>query len=169
MCKSTGNFKRHAVYWKYYYQEIIHILRLRCTICTTTHAIIPAFSLPDTSIGTQEVEDFLYLRESGLSHKKATAFFVDNDYLRSPPFWLEKTLARSVRNAKALFPGLGDHSKQGPAFIKSVVGDCENAIVRFNLFCLENGVNCAFCSRASILIFKKNYPGNDISHNFEPP
>ncbi len=168
-CKSTGNFKRHAVYWKYYYREIIHILRLRCTVCTTTHAIIPAFSLPGTTIGTKEVEDFLYLREGGISRKKAVSFFVENGFPPDYPRQLEKMLARSVRNAKALFPGDGDHSKQGLAFIRSVVGESENPIARFNLFCLENGVNCIFCSRASILRFKKNYPGNGISHKVVPP
>lgn len=39
------------------------ILRLRCRGCGRTHAVIPSWSLPDTSVGTAEVECYLMARE----------------------------------------------------------------------------------------------------------
>ncbi|MFX0208903.1 MAG: DUF6431 domain-containing protein [Candidatus Hodarchaeota archaeon] len=55
--------KRHATYQKYYFNIRIHILRIRCIRCGTTHAIIPSFSVPDRSVGTKEVEEYLLNRE----------------------------------------------------------------------------------------------------------
>ena len=46
----------HSSYQKYLYEQRITILRLRCRGCGRTHAVIPSWSLPDTSVGTAEVE-----------------------------------------------------------------------------------------------------------------
>ncbi len=58
-CRQAGSLKKHAKYKKYYYSEHIHIFRCLCTYCRTTHAIIPSFSLPGTTVGTEEVEEYL--------------------------------------------------------------------------------------------------------------
>lgn len=60
-----GGFSRHGVYEKYHYQRFIPILRVRCLTCRKTHALIPSFSVPGTSIGMKEVESFIFKRAGG--------------------------------------------------------------------------------------------------------
>ncbi|MBN1834994.1 MAG: hypothetical protein JW820_04030 [Spirochaetales bacterium] len=65
-CQAVGVLGRHACYWKYYYAQRLHVLRCICGNCRVTHAIIPSFSLPGTSIETQEAETYLELLLSRL-------------------------------------------------------------------------------------------------------
>jgi hypothetical protein len=65
-CGAQDRFKRHARYTKYYYSKELWILRLKCEVCGTTHAVIPSFSLPGTSIGAKEAEEYLIKRAEGV-------------------------------------------------------------------------------------------------------
>jgi hypothetical protein len=74
-CKDAGHLVYHATYEKYYYGVRIMIIRVLCTHCGITHAIIPSFSLPGTSIGTEEAENYLEDRAHGASRMKAGKHF----------------------------------------------------------------------------------------------
>ena len=62
----------HSSYQKYLYEQLITILRLRCRGCGRTHAAIPSWSLPDTSVGTAEVERYLMANRS-VAHPSRSA------------------------------------------------------------------------------------------------
>ena len=60
-CPACGGTRlgQRSSYQKYLYEQLITILRLRCRGCGRTHAVIPSWSLPDTSVGSAEVERYL--------------------------------------------------------------------------------------------------------------
>jgi len=74
-CPACGSTRLgpHSSYQKYLYEQAITILRLRCRGCGRTHAVIPSWSLLDTSVGTAEVERYLLARERGDSRAVALA------------------------------------------------------------------------------------------------
>ena len=72
-CETVGQYGRHGLYSKYHFEKEIVILRVRCRGCEKTHALMPAFSLPGTSIGTEEAEQYLMARHRGTSRGKASA------------------------------------------------------------------------------------------------
>ena len=74
-CAACGSTRlgHHSSYQKYLYEQPITILRLRCRGCGRTHAVIPSWSLPDTSVGSAEVERYLLARERGDSRAVALA------------------------------------------------------------------------------------------------
>jgi len=74
-CGALDCLKKHASYWKHYYLEQIQILRVMCSTCDTTHALIPSFSLPGTSGGTEEVEAYLKSRHEGVGRGRAGKLF----------------------------------------------------------------------------------------------
>ena len=74
-CLKAEHLVYHASYEKYYYDEHIVIVRLLCTQCGITHALIPSFSLPGTSIGTAEAERYLHTRAEGVSRMNAGMCF----------------------------------------------------------------------------------------------
>ena len=164
-CKSI-DLKRHAQYTKYYYSKRIWILRLRCKACRKTHAVIPSFSLPGTSIGTAEAEQFIRKKEQGNSTYAAASAFRAKEIDVSYPYKAGTIFTKYFHRAKALFLSHGRKELHGLEWIKSVVKQNHELLTAFNLFCLSHGVNAVFCNRASILLFKERKPGNKISHNF---
>jgi len=163
-CKSI-DLKNHAQYIKYYYSKRIQILRLRCKACRRTHAVIPSFSLPGTSIGTAEAEQFIMKKEQGSSTYAAANAFKAKEIDISYPYKASTIFTKYFHRAKALFPSYGKVDLHGLAWIKSVVNQENDLLTAFNLFCLSHGVNAVFCNRASILLFKERKPGNKSSHN----
>ena len=105
-CQAVGVLRRHACYWKYYYAQPLHILRCICGNCRVTHAIIPSFSLPGTSIGTQEAEVYLRHREGGQGRGRAAGVFKGETAmsLNHPPV-LDRAFRVAVERAKAIFVG----------------------------------------------------------------
>ena len=164
----SSSFKPHGKYKKYYYDEQIDIFRIRCEYCETTHAIIPSFSLPNTSIGTEQAEKYLINKSQKQSRRDSGIELINNgfdfQYIKN----LEKLLEKCIFRAKALFPESGEQILSGLEWIYSVIGKTNRPIYEMNMYCLKNGYNAVFCSRYSILIFKNRKPGNCISHNNIP-
>jgi hypothetical protein len=121
--------------------------------------------LPGTSIGTKEIQDYLLLRRNNISKTIAGSVFLKAGFSQKYPVILEKLLNKSINNAKAIFVNRGDHSLSGIDFIESIIGKTEQPIFDFNQYCLRNNINCIFCSRFNILIFKLNKSKKIISHN----
>ena len=164
-CGAQDRFKRHAQYTKYYYSKELWILRLKCEVCGTTHAVIPSFSLPGTSIGTKEGEEYLIKRAEGIGRGAAGKVLLQDELSEKYPLQLDKMFQRSIDRAKALFPNAGDPVLAGMQWVRSVVYEPERPLYSLNCFCLEHGVNAVCFSRASILIFRVQKAGSIFSHN----
>ena len=168
-CGTQDRFKRHARYTKYYYAEELWILRLKCEGCGTTHAVIPSFSLPDTSSGTKESEAYLIKRAKGVGRGTAGKILEQLGLSEKYPLQLDKMFQKSIDRAKAQFPQEGDPTLNGMEWVKSVVSDPERPLYSLNCFCLEHGVNAVCCTRFYIQTFRVRKTGRAFSHNMGLP
>jgi hypothetical protein len=171
---TVGQFGLHARYRKYHYRERIGILRVRCWGCRRTHALMPSFSLPGSSIGTREAEAYLVGRWHGESRAQAGRPFrgrgMGPRYLKQ----LERMLERGLARAKAIFPRAANERLGGRAWIEALCGPTSRPIVSLNDYALEHGVNAILSCRASILLFSRTRrPGrpsrNHGSAGADPP
>ena len=163
-CGTQDRFIRHARYTKYYYTEKLWILRLKCEDCGTTHAVIPSFSLPDTSSGTKEAETCLIKRADGESRGTCGKILELLGLSEKYTLQLDKMFQKSIDRAKALFPE-GDGTLNGMRWVRSVGCDRYRPLYSLNCFCLARGVNAVCFSRVSILIFRIRRAGRAFSHN----
>ena len=139
-------------------------MRVRCRRCRCTHAMIPSFSLPGSSVGTTEVEGYLMARERGVGRGRASVELLRRGLSDSYPKHLERMFATAITRAKALLVGRGEDRLWGLAWVRSVVGHVEHPLVELNRFCLGNGVNGVCFCRASILIFSSLPVRRGVSH-----
>ena len=93
-------------------------------VCDSTHALIPEFSLPGTSIGTKEANKYI-------------AF--------------EKKVMSAVQKAMAIFPDKKDTLHNPLLLYQSQVESDKNIILKINYAFLERGYNPLFFSRSNIL------------------
>ena len=156
-CPACGSTRlgHHSSYQKYLYEQRITILRLRCRGCGRTHAVIPSWSLPDTSVGTAEVERYLIARERGDSRPVAMAELRDRGMHAGYGKQLERRLGVIVSRGKALWPQAADLQLGGLAWVRAVCAPRSVAtpLLSLNHFSLEHRVNAICCSRSSILLF----------------
>ena len=164
-CGDVDCLKRHACYWKHYYLEQIQILRVRCSSCGTTHALIPSFSLPGTSGGTEEAGTYLKSRSEGVGRGTAGLLFQELGVQKRYGLHLERMLQSSVDRAKAVFPEAGNPELNGMEWVSSVVEDPSRPLYSLNCFCLQRRVNAVCFCRASILRFRACKSGEAISHH----
>ena len=77
-CPACGcvGLKLHARYAKYHRNRRIDIVRVICHGCGITHALIPSFSLPDSSHDSVDVEKYLAERDLGRTRREAGAHFL---------------------------------------------------------------------------------------------
>jgi len=155
---------RHAAYRKYYYEQQIQILRVRCLTCGVTHAIMPSFSLPNTSIGTEEAEKYLKARASGRSREQAARCLRERGLSNDYPRRLERRLEVTVSRGKALWPHEGRQDLRGLAWIESLCGGGERPLLAMNGFALAHGVNAICFCRSSILLFGRTAVRGGGSH-----
>jgi hypothetical protein len=163
-CSNT-HFKYHAFYFKYHYSNQIKIIRARCNRCRTTHALIPSFSLPGTSQGTKEAEEYLIKREQGLSRSKAGIALIKKGFTKPYLKTFERILQTSILRAKALLPNHGDSGTRGIEWIYSACNSDLFPLISLNELCLKNGFNAVCCTRFNIHRFKQFKPGKRFSHN----
>jgi hypothetical protein len=165
-CQSAGTLKKHAWYSKYYYTRSIRILRCICAACGVTHAIIPSFSLPGTSIGTEEAQIYIQLREQGYGRGRASKVFSGAKQMSANhPAVLDKAFRVAVDRAKAIFTGQADERLAGCAWIASLTGETDQPMVRLNQYCLEHRVNGVCLTRTPIHLFRDQSSRIRISHN----
>jgi hypothetical protein len=165
-CMCVGRFRRHGRYEKYHYKNRIAIVRIKCVGCGTTHAVIPSFSLPGTSVGTGEVEQYLKTRHAGMSRRKAAEVFSGLGLHEEYPRHLERMFDAAVLRVQAL---LGDESIEwagGYAWVLSRMGrGTQRPVWELNILCGNRGYNPVFFSRSSILVFPTRKTGIRISHH----
>lgn len=120
-CQELAGWSVHAHYRKYHKGVHLLIIRLACGGCGSTHAIMPSFSVPHTSLDTQSVQTYFSKRDEGCSRRLAAKSSgmaeYSLDFLRN----LEKRLARAVVQAKALYPEWGNEHCHGHVWMTSAV------------------------------------------------
>ena len=166
-CADTAGFARHGTYSKYHYRRRLSLLRVRCQRCGTTHALIPAFSLPGTSLGTAEVEQFVAGRRAGRSRRESgralCAQGVGVEYLRR----IEQMIIAAIQRAKALFgdlaPGVGEVYR----WLVAAAGASgeTRSVVTLNAMSIAAGYGAVFCSLAPQAGRLRKSSAIRLSHN----
>lgn len=149
-----GNLKFHSRYTKYHYKDLIIIHVLKCRSCEKYHSLIPSFSLPGTSLGTKEVEQYTLNRNAGLCRREAGVTLLEKGISFKHLAYIEKLMKVCLLRLKALIPQGLHTNKLLPGFI-----------FHFNHLCLQNRINAVFCNRVNILIFFKRKPGRICSND----
>lgn len=167
MC--VGQFIRHGSYTKYFYASLIHVLRIRCCRCRVTHALMPGFSLPGTSIGTEDAERYLLARAADVGRTKSSKPLRQLGVSIRYPKQLDRMFTTAIARAKALFPGASDDRLSGMKWVQSVVGTHERPLWSLNRFCLAHQCNCLCFCRASIISFSTGSARRRSSHNRGSP
>jgi hypothetical protein len=143
---------------------------VKCKRCSKYHAVIPSFSLPGTSLGTAEVEDFVKKRKLNQSRKEAGAQLLEKGISFKHLKNIEKMFDRSQLYMKAIFPDMVDDYSKGidRCLNPEKKEQPENLIYFLNHFCLSRNVNAVFCNRLNILLFNTAKAGtlNSINLGF---
>lgn len=164
-CHETGRFARHATYCKYHFRAHIEILRVRCRVCRVTHALIPSFSLPGTSVGTEEAEAYLIARTEGASRGKAGAILKACGMGEVYPKRLERMIATAVQIGKALLVGTGNGELNGLAWVDSVCGRSDRPLYDINCFGLNQRLNGLCFCRRWLVKYRRFRVDGQTSHN----
>lgn len=171
-CPACGcvGLKPHARYSKYHRNRLIDIVRVLCTGCGITHALIPSFSLPDSSHDTEDVEKYLAARESGQTRREAGAHFLAAGRSLRVLKRIERGFGRCIRNWSAIF-AMALSARHAFAALASVVAveACAGVLWAANHYALGRGVNAVFASRSSILFFQARKAGVMVSHGLASP
>lgn len=176
-CPACGRLglKRHAHYSKYHRNRLIDIVRGLCPGCGVTHALIPSFSLPDSSHDLVDVERYLAARERGETRRKAGAHLLAEGRDIRVLKRIERSFARCVRNWSAIF-AMALSLRWALTAITTVVTaaatlptESVGVLLAANHYALERGVNAVFASRSSILLFRARKAGVAVSHNLASP
>lgn len=140
-----------------------------------THAVMPSFSLPGTSIGTEEAERYLAARSRGASRAQAGRELLACGVNEGYPKALEGMLETAVKRGKALFARAADPRLYELAWIEAVCGAAARPLFRLNRYALAHGVNALCFCRCTILLFGRTGAGGRVSHKqgsapgFRPP
>lgn len=166
----SGGLKPHGHYSKYHRDRLIDIVRVLCGGCGITHALIPSFSLPDSSHDLEDVEKYLAARESGQTRREAGAHFLAAGQGIRVLKRIERSFERCMRNWSAIF-AMALSTRQALAALASVTAAeaCAGVLPAANRYALGRGVNAIFASRSSILLFRARKVGATISHNLASP
>ena len=168
-CK-RGMLHRHSLYQKFHRERRIDILRGICPFCGTTHALIPSFSLPDSSHDSGDVEQYLLGRAAGLARRVAGSKFLIAGRETRVLKRIERTFERCRLNWMAIFqmniPSKNAYASLAGALVETGGIENESAVLlAANLYAQERGVNAVFASRASILLFRSKNAKRRVPHN----
>jgi hypothetical protein len=163
-CGTAGQMGLHACYEKYHFRARIPIQRVRCRPCRTTHALIPRFSVPGTSMGREEAERCLGSRREGACRRVAAEELVECGMEQRAGKRLERKLAVAVERGKAIWPEAADPALGTWEWIQTVCGSTAQPILLMNRFALEHRVNAICFCRAPILLFRAGIRGGLRSH-----
>jgi hypothetical protein len=127
--------------------------------------VIPSFSLPGTSIGTKEAEQYLLRRQQGASRNTAGKPLFDHGMSRHYPKQLEQMLHTAVSRAKALFLAGDGAFLSGIPWIEALCGPTDRPLFGLNQYCLAHRINAVCFCRSSILVFTRSGRIGAVSHN----
>jgi hypothetical protein len=130
---------------------------------------MPSFSLPGTSIGTEEAEWYLSAREHGAGRSRAGKQLVDQGLSWGYPKQLDRMLSVAVSRAKALLNAQSHELLSGLRWIRAVTESTQRPLWSLNRFCLSHRCNCICFCRVSILSYPPRSAGKGHSHNRGSP
>lgn len=134
-------------------------------ICDCTHALIPEFSLPGTSIGTEEADEYMNLRSKEVSQNKASKLFVSFGLSEKYGNSIEKRFNLSNHKAMALFPDNKD-VLHNPFLLFTPPQDIKSsAVLKVNHLFLKRGYNPLYFSRNNILRIREIKQGSRFPLN----
>jgi len=161
-----GSFFTYLCHYpKYYYQKSIPIIRVECLSCGSTHALIPEFSLPGTSIGTAEANEYMYCRQNGVSQKTASEIFTTKGMSQRYGIRFEKRMMAARHKAMALFSDKKNILHNPLLLFNSRDESTLPAIQLVNYQFLKAGYNPLFFSRRNILRVRENKLGKGLPLN----
>ncbi len=123
--------------------------------CNCTHALIPEFSLPNTSIGTLEAEKYRELRSENISQVKASKIFTELGFSSDYGISLERKLKIVAKKSKALFADTKDPLHE----------PFKLSIIIVNKLYQERGYNPLYFSRNNILRIREIKQGFSLPLN----
>ena len=162
---TSRTYRYHARYFKYYYSQQIPIIRVRCCGCKATHALIPEFSLPGTSIGTFEAQEYLKRRYAAQSQTRAAVVFTGRELGERYGRRFEKRVRRQLTVAKAVLSYGSTSGGVQVVALKGLLEEEPTAILKIDAACNAVGLNPLFFSRRSILTIRQNKTGPHASRN----
>jgi hypothetical protein len=132
--------------------------------CGSTHALIPEFSLPGTSIGTAEANEYMYRQQDGISQKAASEVFTSKGMSRKYGIRFEKRMNGAKQRAMALFPD-GKSILHDPLLLFNSRDISPTLAIQFvNSMFLKEGYNPLYFSRRNILRVRENKLGTRLPH-----
>jgi hypothetical protein len=160
----------HGCYGKHHPLGHLIIRRVKCQECGSTHALIPRFSLPQTSHDTDSVETYLVARSDGQSRRTAGGHILAQGFEKRVLKRLERRFERGCRNWSALF-AIDPPLAPNLTALAQHIGQPSTGGVLFaaNRFALGRRVNAVFNSRSSILLFRNHRTGGRFPHNLASP
>ncbi len=126
---------------------------------------MPSFSLPGTSIGTEEAEAYLIARAEGASRGKAAGILTAHGMSEGYAKRLERTLAASVQIGKVLLGGMGEVEQHGLSWIRSVISAHERPLYEINRLALKQQINGLCFCRRWLLSYRRAAVSGQYSHN----
>ena len=115
------------------------------------------------------MEQYLMIRHERVGRGTAGRLFQELGVSQRYGLQLERMFARSVNQAKALFPQTGEPYLNRMEWVRLVVEEPSRPLYSLNCFCLQQGVNAVCFCRASILRFRASKAGQHFSHNLGTP
>jgi hypothetical protein len=176
-CPACGRIglKFHSRYSKYHRDQRIDIVRGLCPGCGITHALIPSFSLPNSSHDSGDVERHLAGRAAGRTRRESGAHILAAGRSLRVLKGIERSFERCMRNWSAIF-AMVVATRQAFETLAAVVvakacavEERAGVLLAANHYALQRGVNAVFASRSSILLFRARKAGVTISHNLASP
>ena len=135
-------------------------------MCRRTHALIPSFSVPCCSIGTKELDQFLFARFKGETVEQAGQCFVNAGMNPDYPESIHKRLKRYMRRIEFIFEPI-EPPRCYAQLIFSLSDSESKPVEILNLLCFESNYNPVLFSRKNILDLHRNNPQTASSYN--PP
>ncbi len=127
--------------------------------------MIPEFSLPGTSIGSAEANEYMELRTIGVSQLKASVVFIQCGMSQKYGIAFEKKVMSAVQKSMALFPDEKNTLHNPLLLYQSQVESERNIILKINYAFLERGYNPLFFSRSNILRIREIKTGIKLPLN----
>lgn len=123
--------------------------------CSSTHALIPEFSIPNTSLGTYEAEEYRKLRSNSISQSKAITIFTELGFGSKYGISLERRFRTAYRKSKAIFTDTTDPLNSPK----------DLPITTVNRLYLQRGYNPLYFSRNNILRIREIKQGSRLPLN----
>ena len=122
--------------------------------------------MPGTSIGTQEAESYLLLRDQGQGRGRAAGVFSGQKAMSvNHGAVLDHAFRVAVDRARAIFVVEGAERLRGSEWVQALTGETGHPMASLNQYCLERRVNAICLTRYTIHLFAERAAREPTPHN----